>query len=231
MPVNNRERLINTVHHRPVDRGLFWEEGLWPETRTRWFAEGYTEGEEFGFDRVDAAGRLNINIGYVPPWEISVVRDEGDYQLIRNKYGIKQRVSKTVRGDIAQYVSFPVAGRDGWERLRDRLDPNASNRFPDGWSARFENLRRNGIPITFGSGHLSGFFSFVRELVGDEEAGYPGLSGLPFDDAPGPSTRPGSSRPDVYLGGHVLQEWAAHQSLPFLGISPRSLPENHRIRH
>lgn len=170
--MNTRERLINIVHHRPVDRGLFWEEGLWPETRTRWFAEGYTEGDDFGFDRVDTEGRLDINIGYIPPWETGLVEDEGAHQLIRNKYGIIQRVSKTVRSDIAQYVSFPVSGREGWERLKNRLEPNAPNRFPDGWSDRFESLRRERVPITVGSGHLCGFFSFVRELVGDEEVMY-----------------------------------------------------------
>ena len=170
--MDTRERFINTVLGKPVDRGVFWPDHPWPEGRTRWLREGMTEGQDFGFDPVDGVGRPDFNIGYDPPWETGVIEDEGSHALIRNMYGIIQRVSKDVRKDIAQYVSFPVGGREDWERLRPRLDPDSGGRFPDTWDDQISGLRDSGIPITFGGTHLCGFFSFLRELCGDEEVMY-----------------------------------------------------------
>ena len=165
-----RERLRAMAAGEPLDRGLLWPETMWPETRARWLAEGMGENPDFGFDPCDV--RPKVEIGYVPPWETGTVADEGEHLLIRDVYGIIRRISKAGRQDIAQYVSFPVAGRADWERLAPRLAADAAGRFPPGWEDDVLAARRRGEPITVGGGHLCGFFSFLRELFGDEEVYY-----------------------------------------------------------
>ena len=164
--MTTRERLLAIATGAAADRCIFWPEGPWPETRVRWIAEGMAQGHDFGFDPV--ATRLNIDFGYKPPWDTSIIRDEGSHIVKRDAYGIVRRSSKGGRDAIAQYVSFPVSDRKSWEAIKPRLSAEAAGRYRDGW---VELALRSSAeePLTFGSGHLSGFFSFLRELFGDEE--------------------------------------------------------------
>lgn len=148
---------------------MFWPEVPWPETRTRWIAEGMTDDYDFGFDPCNSS--IDLEIGYWPAWETGVVRDEGNHVLMRDQYGIIRRSSKAGRPDIAQYVTFPVSDRKSWEELRPRLAADAPGRFEPGWSKQLDRVFE-GLPLSFGRGHLCGFFSFLRELFGDEEVYY-----------------------------------------------------------
>jgi hypothetical protein len=168
--MNTIERLRRMSAGDSIDRGLFWPDGTWPETRTRWLSEGMPPDMDFGFDVTDY--RPDVEIGYIPPFKQETIVDEGDHMLILDMYGITRRVSKTVRSDIAQYVSFPVSDRTDWEHIRARLDASASGRFASNWHIKARAARSTGSPITIGGGHLCGFFSFLRELFGDEEVYY-----------------------------------------------------------
>ena len=172
--MTTHERLIALAVNKSVDRCIFWPEGPWPETRVRWISEGMAENHDFGFDLSEA--RPDIDIGYAPPWETGVIQDEGEYVLHRDMYGIVRRSSKAGRSDIAQYVSFPVPDRKSWEKVLPRLEAEAQGRFGEEWEkCALETESRE--PLTFGGGHLCGFFSFLRELFGDTEVYY-----LLFDD-------------------------------------------------
>ncbi|MBT3272479.1 MAG: hypothetical protein HN368_04950 [Spirochaetales bacterium] len=168
------ERLITLGEGGIPDRGIFWPEGPWPETRARWLSEEMAEDHNFGFELGEL--RPGVDIGYVPPWETGVVKDDGSHFLHRDMYGILRRSSKEGRKDIAQYVSFPVSDRRSWEKIKPRLQAETLGRFSEGWEERAV-ADENREPLTFGGGHLCGFFSFLRELFGDEEVYY-----LLFDD-------------------------------------------------
>jgi hypothetical protein len=172
--VNTRERLRILSRGGVPDRGIFWSEGMWPETRARWASEGMASDHDFGFEFHE--NRPVVNIGYMPPWETGVIKDEGTHILDRDQYGVIRRSSKAGRRDIAQYVSFPVSDRKSWVEVMPRLSADAADRFAGNW---VENSTSDGAdePLTFGGGHLCGFFSFLRELFGDEEVYY-----LLYDD-------------------------------------------------
>ena len=167
--MTTRERMIALARGNDPDRGIFWPEGLWPETRVRWIAEGMAEGHDFGFELSEA--RPDVDIGYTPHWETGVVKDEGAHVLHRDQYGIIRRSSKEGRYDIAQYVSFPVSDRKSWEEVRPRLEAEVPERYAAKWETRAADVAARE-PLTFGSGHLCGFFSLLRELFGDEEVYY-----------------------------------------------------------
>jgi uroporphyrinogen decarboxylase len=52
------------------------------------------------------------------------------------------------------------------------LEFQAPGRFPGGWSQSLAPLREANHPVCLGGGHLCGFFSFLRELIGEEELFY-----------------------------------------------------------
>lgn len=169
--MTSRERFLRLVSNEPTDRGLFFSEHFWGETTARWQEEGMPCDYDFEFDfdfHVGSLGALGVNIGYFPPFEQEVVADEDSTQLIRDEYGIIKRVSKGHSG-MPQFVEFPVHDRSSWEKIKSRLDPNPdiSARFPQDWAQRVETLKQAHYPIIFTGGHLTGFFSFLRELTGD----------------------------------------------------------------
>ncbi len=168
--MNARERFIGICRQQLPDRGLSWQERFWPETVQRWRGEGLPEAFDFGWDfddDRDSMSALGINLGFLPAWETDPVKDEGETLLVRDEYGVVKRVLKN-RSGMPQFVSFPVAGRADWEQVRPRLAADAGERFPADWAARVAWAGAADYPVSFGGSHLCGFFSFLRELCGDE---------------------------------------------------------------
>lgn len=165
-----RQRFLAIAQHEAADRGVLWQERFWPETLQRWRAEGMPENVDFGWDYDDdrdSMGVLGINLGFLPAWETGVVADEGQTQLVRDEYGVIKRIWKGQSG-MPQFVSFPVRHRADWEAVRERLAADAPGRFPADWAARVQRANAADYPVSFGGSHLCGFFSFLREVFGDE---------------------------------------------------------------
>ena len=168
--MNARERFVNTCRHQPTDRGVLWQERFWPETLERWRTEGMPDDFDFGWDYHDdrdSMRALGINLGFLPAWETGLVTDEGPTQLVRDEYGVIKRVWKAKSG-MPQFVSFPVSNRADWEAVRERLSADAPGRFPADWAERVQRANAAEYPVSFGGSHLCGFFSFLRELFGDD---------------------------------------------------------------
>ena len=165
-----RERFLAICLRKPVDRGLLWQERFWQETYARFLAEGMPADYAFRWDFDDdqeSLGALGINLGYLPAWEVGQVADEGDTVLLRDEYGVIKRAWKG-RSGMPQFVTFPVSNRADWERVAPRLLADNAGRFPADWPARVQRAASAAYPISFGGAHLCGFFSFLRELCGDE---------------------------------------------------------------
>ena len=168
--MNTRDRFINTCLHKTTDRGVIWQERFWPETWQRWRSEGMPDNYDFGWDYDDdrdSMGTLGINLVFIPAWDTGVITDEGETQLVRDEYGVIKRIFKNKSG-MPQFVSFPVTDRADWVNLRKRLAADAPGRIPADWDVRVQRANTADYPITFGGSHLCGFFSFLRELLGDE---------------------------------------------------------------
>ncbi|MCL2741873.1 MAG: hypothetical protein FWE70_07170 [Oscillospiraceae bacterium] len=162
-------RFVDCVLGRPTDRGVLWADGLWGETLERWRREGMAEGHDFGYDfsESDTRAGIPLDYGYIPPFETRVLEDMGDKQRIVDVYGVEKIVMKGNR-NLQQFIRYPVACRDDWERLNKRLAPDAPGRFGDGWREGARKAAAKGAaPTTIGGGHLCGFFSFLREAMGD----------------------------------------------------------------
>ncbi len=164
-----RQRLINQVLHLPVDRGTRWPERHWMESWKRWQAEGMTTGDEGWYDFVEdeAFNCLGITIGYCPAFEYEILEEDDESRVVRDAYGIIKREPKG-RSGMPQFLHFPVHNRTSWEALKPRLDVVAPGRFAGNWAARMPRLHDGEGPVYFGGTHLCGFFSFLRELCGDE---------------------------------------------------------------
>ena len=165
LEMTSRERCLRVATGKPVDRGIFWRDGFWPATLRRWQEEGMPDDYDFQFD-IDGAklDSLPVNMGYYPPFEVEVISEDGDSQLIRDELGVIGRVNE---GQSMQFIEFPVHDRASWEQLKPRLDPTTPGRFPEDWPQHVQRLNQADHPFRFQECHLDGFFSFLRELCGE----------------------------------------------------------------
>ena len=134
--MNNRERIINTVLCKDIDRPPFtFYFGPWDETLERWKSEGLDENKNWDDDMGFDAGivHVNINLGYYPAFEYEEIEDKGDTRIIRDKFGILQEVNKH-GACIPKYIDYPVKEPEDWKKLiKEKLNPDSAGRFPENW--------------------------------------------------------------------------------------------------
>ncbi len=142
-----------------------FEWGYWPETVVRWRQEGLPKGVEPWDDcGIIHYIRPPIQRSVWPPFEVEVLEDDGDTLVLRDEAGIVRRESKYL-SRLPQFLKFPVATRDDFEALKERLDPKTPGRYPEDWDAWVEEARKSPHLVCIGR-RENGFFGWLRELMG-----------------------------------------------------------------
>ena len=172
MSVTNRERFLRLMRGEPVDRAPFFPcFGPWPATLERWRGEGLPADANYadmvGFDGC-IRHRLPANGFICPAIEPQVIEDEGDTQVVIDRFGARQRERKD-RGSMPEFLSFMVSSRADWAEAKKLLDPSTPGRFPaaDQWGASCRENARRTDPCYAGDRPI-GFFGGPRELFGLE---------------------------------------------------------------
>jgi len=139
--MNDRERFIATMHYQPRDRAPLYDFSFWEETLTRWQGEGLPRSvtrqnvaDYFGFDVSlfggDLAWHTGCNVGLSPAFEVKVLEDRGEFELLQQPDGARV-VKKKVMSSIPMHDSHLLVDRQTWrEHYKWRLDPSHPDRFP-----------------------------------------------------------------------------------------------------
>jgi uroporphyrinogen decarboxylase len=171
--MTDRERFVACVLGQPVDRVPYWLIwGPWGRAWQRWIEEGKPE------EITDARSFMNpdcppigvpVKCGPCPAFGREVLSEDDDYVTATDSWGIVRRDYK--RGEsMSEFVKFPVAGRDDWERYKaERLDPANPDRLAGPWLEQCRDWMARGWPIQLGGFPDSTVFGGVRWLLGDEE--------------------------------------------------------------
>ena len=168
MPMNNRERIINTVLGKPTDRlPYFCHFGPWSETFQRWKNEGLEGNWYDGLDFDEGFRVINVDLGYVPPFEYEFISEDERTITARNEQGIVRRSMKH-GATIPEFLDYPVKDRATWESLKKRLDPDDPNRFPPDWKKRADELNSGEAANQLGT-HPYGLFGTLRDMFGVEK--------------------------------------------------------------
>lgn len=168
--MNDRERWVNTMHFKKVDRVPDEEFGYWDECLTRWHNEGLPKEVNnnevadvyFGFDR---RKWVPVNIGLMPPFEYKVIEEDATHKVIINGEGVKCLINKEGIQTIPKYLEFPIKDRESWERFKKRLDPHTPGRYPDNWEELKKEWLRRDYPLGVSVGSL---FGWIRNWMGFE---------------------------------------------------------------
>jgi hypothetical protein len=181
--MNGRERFINIMDYKPVDRVPNYEFGFWEQTKEVWIKEGLNEsdlrwnwrtGEEYFC--MDARDHIPINYGMIPEFEYEILEKTDNYEIFRDTQGSvhKALIEGTVRGMRAcmdQYLSFPVSNINDFRKMKRRYEVNLEARYPAQWRELMLQCWKNSEnPLVLGLG--IGFFWLAREWMGTENVCY-----------------------------------------------------------
>ncbi len=184
--MTSRERFINVMEYRPVDRIPNHELAAWEQTKDRWGSEGlnihdlhwdWFTGEEY-FE-MDPKEYINVNFGMMPPFERKIIKKTGRYEIIRHKNGVVTKVlvdgsSRGMRSSMDQYLEFPVKNIDDFKMLKKRYVANLGSRYPAGWKGLFLAgwKERNHVLCLGRNCSMLGFYWRAREWMGTENLSY-----------------------------------------------------------
>lgn len=170
--MNARERFLNTVLGRKVDRFYRYEHGPWPSTQKAWESQGLPTGIDFNeYFEFDKLPRLPVRTGYVdspfcPLMERKVIEKTLNWAIIKDSDGITKKVLN-IDPDLSmpQFLKFPVENREDWKRIRKHLEPSRVAGLVKELDSTYPGLDEGrDFPITLTA---CGAFGHPRNLFGD----------------------------------------------------------------
>ena len=166
----NRERTMNALRGRPVDRLPLVEWGIRRATMDAWLAQGYPEGVEsqlfFSLDTMHLG--VPIRLSMMPAFEETVLEQTAEYKIWRDSLGAlrKDFLRDATPGFVTRsWLSFPVTDRASFYEMRKRYDASDPARYPANWTLRARVLNAAHVAT-----HLSIPFLFwvARDWMGFE---------------------------------------------------------------
>ncbi|MCL2351640.1 MAG: hypothetical protein FWC55_03805 [Firmicutes bacterium] len=184
--MTQRERFINVMEYRPVDRAPNHEVGVWAQTKERWKKEGMNEfsiqwdwftGDEY-FE-MDTREFFDVNFGMMPDFGYTLLDKTERYEIFRDSGGIvrKALIDGTVdgmRSSMDTYLSFPVENAGDFRELKKRYEAGLNGRYPAGWrEISLPNWKNRKHVLILGRNcSTAGFYWRCREWMGTENLSY-----------------------------------------------------------
>lgn len=167
--MTDRERFLNVMNYRPVDRCVYTAEGAWPETFERWKTAGYDPDNPPQF-ATDYWEWQCLWFFPNPPFEKKILSEDAETVLFINHEGITMRERKdNPMSSMPQFVKFPVETRDEFRRFyKERMQPDLAARVGADYVEKLSAYRSRNFPLIVISDRWGGFFGGLRALVGVE---------------------------------------------------------------
>ncbi len=168
--MNDRERLLNTMAYKPVDRAVYGVmTGGWPETYKRWAKEGWEAAKEpyFKTDRWDWIGHWFFPN---PPFERTVLSEDEHTVTYINHEGITMRERKDESfSSMPQFISFPAQTPDDFRKfMKERMQPDIAARIGADYAQTLAAYKDRDFPLIIISDRWGGMFGGPRAMMGVE---------------------------------------------------------------
>jgi len=191
--VTPRERVIETLTFGTPDKVPFQPGGPRESTLRAWHGQGLGADVHWHACLLETLGiepeptrpavRLDVDFRMIPQFEEKVLQHRGGHYVVQDWKGNVCEISDAYDVSYLRHakdfvtrtwIRCPVAGRDDFQRMKVRYDPDAPGRFPDDFERRCEQAAGRDSLLTIS---FSGPFWQMREWCGFE-----GLCMLMIDD-------------------------------------------------
>ena len=181
--MNYRERYINTLLFKPVDRRPLAPGHPRLSTLRRWRAEGLPEGADY-FTYIMELLRIDmdypkeadhhVNARMLPEFEEKVLSHENGHYIVRDWMGAITEISDQydytyIRNAIdfvtRKWHKFPVETIEDWQGMKKRYDPLDPSRLPENADKLAEIMNGRDYISSFS---VNGPFWQLREWMGFE---------------------------------------------------------------
>ena len=179
-----RERYRETLLFGRPDKVPFAPGGPRESTLAAWHQQGLPEGRNYmqalyeilGITPEQTMPQVSPGVSFqmIPTFEEKVLQHRDGHYIVQDWMGaiteISDRYDYTYIRAAKDFVTrkwhrFPVQNRADWERMKERFDPHAPGRFPEGFGERCARLReRDYVAVV----HFNGPFWQMREWCGFE---------------------------------------------------------------
>ena len=116
----------------------------------------------FGFDRLEG---IPINLGIYPPLESKVIEQTAHWSIVEDELGGLAKHWTDRQIGMPQWLRYPVRDRETWEKLKQRLNPDAANRYPEYWDYMKRCSASRDFPLGIDAGS---YYGWLRNWVGME---------------------------------------------------------------
>jgi uroporphyrinogen decarboxylase len=173
--MTDRERFLSVLNFEKPDVFPVMEfMGYWPEVQPRWSREGLGEEDDihrhFGLVQPKY---IPIEFNFVPPFEVKIIEETQQHIVLRDEAGCTKKIEKGTSA-MPHYIEFPIATRGDFEKIKERLNPLDSHRYPANWDALVKDYKSRTYPLGL---LIRGPFAFCRDFMAFEQ-----LMMLPYDD-------------------------------------------------
>ena len=180
------ETFIACMEYQPCDRRPNHELAVWQQTRVRWQQEAPEAIADFTWDWFEGERKLgmdqrqyiDVNYGFIPPYEVEMIERTDAYEIVRNARGIvtKALIEGTVAGQrmsMDQYLEFPVKTPEDFPAVKERLIAAIPERYPVDLDQKVEAWKNRDCPLVLGrNAAANGFYWRAREFMGTENLSY-----------------------------------------------------------
>ena len=180
--MTNRERAMNLLHYKPVDRMPAVHFGYWRELLYEWAAQGHIAQEIAdnwsdgnSYDRVldniigwdfDWSHTVGANMGLLPGFEEKVLRELPDgSRVVMNSSGLIERIKPGVTSIPAE-EDYLLKDREAFETLYRPKMQFSPERVDYKFFETFNETREYDIPVGLGLGSLFGQLRSMASVTG-----------------------------------------------------------------
>lgn len=185
--MTQKERYLNTLRYKNVDRIPFVESGVWPQTAERWKKEGMPanaiEKDFFwGNDYFGLEGYESLEIETQLPYpfvEQKILEEDENYVVFidkcyRKRMALKKGTVKDSRLSMDKYLDFPVKDRESFLIHKKRYENTGTMRYPEDYDNLISKLNTTDKPLYLlpQIREHFGFYSMLRTWMGTENLSF-----------------------------------------------------------
>lgn len=121
--MTDRERFVNQMHYKPIDRCFNMEFGYWNENFTEWqiFRDNNIKNnwEADLFFNFDLIGHVHGNVWLSPPFEQKVIEETATTKIMQNTDGLIGEMPKDGHSTIPHFTKSSIITPDDWKRCKE----------------------------------------------------------------------------------------------------------------